>query len=165
MGKRITNDFMIGLVVVTALGLLLALTYKVSKFSFVKRGYELKVAFINSSGIEENAPVRLSGVEAGKMAGDTATRAVQEGDVSATRLSEYERHFEEYWGKRIKDSRRVLEMLDKFSDENLNTLAKAVTHEDVLNLANGTAVAKTLTRIVARAPIGIMGLISAYIRG
>jgi len=56
-------------------------------------------------------------------------------------------------------------MLDKFSDENLNTLAKVVTHEDVLNLANGTAVAKTLTRIVARAPIGIMGLISAYLRG
>jgi len=106
-----------------------------------------------------------SGVEAGKMAGDTAARAVQEGDVSATRLSEYERHFEEYWGKRIKDSRRVLEMLDRFSDENLNTLAKVVTHEDVLNLANGTAIARTLTRIVARAPIGIMGLISAYLRG
>ncbi len=106
-----------------------------------------------------------SGVEAGKMAGDTAARAIQEGDVSATRLSEYERHFEEYWGKRIKDSRRVLEMLDKFSDENLNTLAKVVTHEDVLNLANGTAVARTLTRIVARAPIGIMGLISEYLRG
>jgi digeranylgeranylglycerophospholipid reductase len=106
-----------------------------------------------------------SGVEAGKMAGDTAARAVQEGDVSSTRLSEYERHFEEYWGKRIKDSRRVLEMLDKFSDENLNTLAKVVTHEDVINLANGMAVAQTLTRIMARAPIGIMGLISAYLRG
>ncbi len=106
-----------------------------------------------------------SGVEAGKMAGDTAARAIQEGDVSATRLSEYERHFEEYWGKRIKDSRRILEMLDKFSDENLNTLAKVVTHEDVINLANGPAVARTLTRIVARAPIGIMGLISAYLRG
>jgi len=106
-----------------------------------------------------------SGVEAGKMAGDTASRAVEEGDVSAVRLSEYERRFEDYWGKRIRDSRRVLEMLDKFSDENLNTLAKVVAHEDVLNLANGTAVARTLTRIVARAPIGIMGLISAYLRG
>ncbi len=99
------------------------------------------------------------------MAGDTAARAVQEGDISAARLSEYERHFEEYWGRRIKESRRVLEMLDKFSDENLNTLARVVTHEDVLNLANGIAVAKTLTSIVARAPIGIMGLISAYLRG
>jgi digeranylgeranylglycerophospholipid reductase len=105
-----------------------------------------------------------SGVEAGKMAGDTASRAVEEGDVSAVRLSEYERLFEDYWGKRIRDSRRVLEMLDKFSDNNLNTLAKVITHEDVLNLANGTAVARTLTKIVARAPIGIMGLLSAYLR-
>ena len=106
-----------------------------------------------------------SGVEAGKMAGETAVRAVEEEDASAALLSEYERRFEEYWGKRIRDSRRVLEMLDKFSDENLNTLAKVVTHEDVLNLANGTAVARTLTKIVARAPMGIMGLISAYLRG
>lgn len=66
MGKK-TNDFMIGLVVILSLAALLALTYKVSKFSFVKAGYELKVAFINSSGIEENAPVRLSGVEVGKV--------------------------------------------------------------------------------------------------
>ncbi len=61
------NDFKIGIVVILAVALLLALTFKVSKFSFTKREYELKVAFINSSGIEKNAPVRLSGVEAGKV--------------------------------------------------------------------------------------------------
>ncbi|MCQ9208708.1 MAG: MlaD family protein, partial [Omnitrophica bacterium] len=61
--------FKIGLLVVVALTSLLALTFKVSKFSFSKSGYELKVAFINSSGIEKNAPVRLSGVEAGKVQG------------------------------------------------------------------------------------------------
>ena len=66
MGRR-ANDFKIGLLVVIALALLLVLTFKVSKFSFTKARYELKVAFINSSGIEENAPVRLSGVEAGKV--------------------------------------------------------------------------------------------------
>ena len=66
MGNR-ANDFKIGIVVILALVLLLALTFKVNKFSFTKRGYELKVAFINSSGIEKNAPVRLSGVEAGKV--------------------------------------------------------------------------------------------------
>ncbi len=66
MGKR-ANDFMIGLMVIIAVTLLLALTYKMNKFSFTKAGYQLQVAFINSSGIEENAPVRLSGVEAGKV--------------------------------------------------------------------------------------------------
>ncbi len=55
-------------------------------------------------------------------------------------------------------------MLDKFSDENLNILAKVMTHEDVLNLANDTSVARTLTRIVARSPRGIINLMSAYLK-
>lgn len=66
MGRRV-NDFKIGLVVIVAMTFLLVLTFKVSKFSFTKTGYVLKLAFINSSGIEKDAPVRLSGVEAGKV--------------------------------------------------------------------------------------------------
>lgn len=61
------NDFKVGLLVIVTVAFLLGLTYKVSKFSFHKSGYELKAAFIDSSGIEKNAPVRLSGVEAGKV--------------------------------------------------------------------------------------------------
>jgi digeranylgeranylglycerophospholipid reductase len=106
-----------------------------------------------------------SGVCAGKLAGEVAAEAAEEGDVSASRLSEYESRFNEYWGKRIRDSRKVVEMLDRFSDEDLNTLARVITNEDILNLANGTAVARTLTKIVARAPLKIMRLISDYIRG
>lgn len=64
---RRANDFKIGLVVILALVLLLALTFKVNKFSLTQAGYELKAAFIDSSGIEKNAPVRLSGVEVGKV--------------------------------------------------------------------------------------------------
>ncbi len=106
-----------------------------------------------------------SGVEAGKIAGEIAAEAAEMGDVSASTLSVYEKRFDEYWGKRISDSRRVLEMLDRFSDENLNTLARVITNEDILNLANGVAVTRTLARIVTRSPIGIIKLISAYIRG
>ena len=105
-----------------------------------------------------------SGLESGKMAGEVAAKAVEEGNVSAGRLSEYEKRFDSYWGERIRDSRKVVEMLDKFSDENLNTLAKVMTNEDVLNLANGTSMARTLTRIVARSPKGIIGLMSAYLK-
>jgi digeranylgeranylglycerophospholipid reductase len=104
-----------------------------------------------------------SGLESGKIAGEVAAKAVKEGNVSAKRLLEYENKFDRYWGKRIRDSRRVVEMLDRFSDDNLNTLAKVITHEDVLNLANGTAVAKTLTKIIARSPRGIINLLSAYL--
>jgi phospholipid/cholesterol/gamma-HCH transport system substrate-binding protein len=67
MDKKRINDFKIGLLVVVALAFLLALTLKVSKFSLPGSGYELDLTFINSSGIEKNAPVRLSGVEAGKV--------------------------------------------------------------------------------------------------
>jgi digeranylgeranylglycerophospholipid reductase len=106
-----------------------------------------------------------SGVAAGKIAGEIASLAIQDNDLSTNRLSEYVNRFNEYWGKRIADSRKVVEILDKFSDENLNTLAKVVTDEDVINLANGIAVTRTLAKIVTRAPIGIIGLISAYLRG
>lgn len=66
MSRRV-NDFKIGLVVILSVFLLLALTFKVNKFSLSQAGYELKAAFIDSSGIEKNAPVRLSGVEVGKV--------------------------------------------------------------------------------------------------
>ena len=104
-----------------------------------------------------------SGLESGKMAGEVAAKAVEEGNVSAERLSEYENQFNSYWGERIRNSRKVVEMLDKFSDENLNTLANVITNEDVLNLANGTSVVRTLTKVIARSPRGIIGLMSAYL--
>jgi len=66
MHKRV-DDFKVGLLVILAVALLLALTFKMNRFSFRKTGYEIKVAFINSSGIEKNAPVRLSGMEVGKV--------------------------------------------------------------------------------------------------
>jgi len=105
-----------------------------------------------------------SGVEAGKIAGAVAAEAVEEGDLSVERLSEYRTSFEKYWGKRIRDSRRVVEMLDKFNDDDLDALASIVTNEDVLNLANGNDVKKTLARIVKRSPVKIMKLIAAYLR-
>lgn len=106
-----------------------------------------------------------SGVVAGRIAGEVAARAAEEGDVTAPRLSEYERRFDAAWGKRIRDSRKVVEMLDRFSDEDLNTLAEVLTSEDVLALANGTDVARTLARVVKRAPLKIIRLMTAFMRG
>ena len=105
-----------------------------------------------------------SGVEAGKMAGVVAAEAVEEGDVSAGRLSAYKVSFDRYWGRRIRDSRRVVELLDRFGDDDLNLLAGVVTNEDVLNLANGTDVRRTLARIVARSPGKVVRLLSSYLR-
>ena len=106
-----------------------------------------------------------SGVVAGRMVGEVAAHAADEGDVSASRLSEYERRFDAVWGKRIRDSGRVVEMLDKFSDEDLNTFAEVLTSEDALALANGKNVAGVLARVVRRAPLKIIKLVAAYMRG
>jgi len=105
-----------------------------------------------------------SGIEAGKMAGQVAAQAVKEKDFSAERLQEYRYQFDEYWGKRIRESRRVLNMLDKFNDEDLNLLAHVVTNEDILALANGENVARTITGIMRRSPRKIIRLIRAYLR-
>jgi hypothetical protein len=40
-----------------------------------------------------------------------------------------------------------------------------ITKEDIISLANGIAVKRTLAKIVARAPGKIIGLISSYLRG
>ena len=105
-----------------------------------------------------------SAIEAGKMAGRVAAEAVKEGDVSEKRLSAYREEFDEYWGKRIRDSGRVLEMLDRFSDDDLNTLSEVITNDDVLSLANGTNVAATVAGLVKRSPMKIIRLIRAYLR-
>jgi len=105
-----------------------------------------------------------SGVEAGRMAGEVAARAVAKGDTSASSLSEYVKRFEDYWGKRIRDSRKVIELLDRFNDDDLNTLAEVITNEDVLALANGTDVPRTIARLIRRSPTKIMRLLAAYVR-
>ncbi|MBN2336803.1 NAD(P)/FAD-dependent oxidoreductase, partial [Candidatus Bathyarchaeota archaeon] len=105
-----------------------------------------------------------SAIEAGKMAGRVAAEAVKEGDVSAERLHDYRKEFDMYWGKRIKDSGKVVEMLDKFSEDDLNTLAEIITNEDVLALANGTNVTSTLGGLMKRSPRKLIRLLRAYLR-
>jgi len=59
----------------------------------------------------------------------------------------------------------VVEMLDRFSDEDLNTFAEVLTGNDVVALANGIDVAKTLAGLVKRSPLKIIRLIASYITG
>lgn len=106
-----------------------------------------------------------SGVVAGRIAGEVAAEAALEGTVSAGRLEEYVRRFEAEWGKRIRDSRRVVEMLDRFSDEDLNLLAEVITGDEIVALANGVNVSRVLARILRRAPLKVVRLITAYLRG
>jgi len=100
---------------------------------------------------------------AGRMAGEVAAEAVSEGNTSAARLQRYAQRFNASWGRPISDSRKMVEMFDRFEDRDLNTLARIITSEDILNLANGTNVGLTLARLVSRAPLGILRLMRAYL--
>ena len=105
-----------------------------------------------------------SGIEAGKMAGREAVDAIVSEDTSAKRLNLYRVKFEKYWGKRIRDSRRIVEMLDKFSDDDLNTLSTVITNDEILSLANGQNTKRTVAKICARSPGKIMKLMAAYLK-
>ena len=105
-----------------------------------------------------------SGIEAGKMAGKEAVEAIVEKDTSAKRLNQYRVKFEGYWGKRIRDSRRIVEMLDKFSDDDLDILSTIITNDEILSLANGQNTKRTVAKICARSPGKIMKLMAAYLR-
>lgn len=74
-----------------------------------------------------------SSVVAGKVAGEVAGEAVK-GDRE---LQEYPRRYEE-WSERISRSLKVLRLIEKLSDKELNQLADLLTGQDVVDLANGT---------------------------
>jgi len=104
-----------------------------------------------------------SSIEAGKMAGKEAAEAIKIGDTTKERLTKYRDQFDKYWGKRIRDSRKIVEMLDKFKDDDLNSLAEIITNEEILALANGENTTSALARIVARSPGKIVKLMAAYL--
>jgi digeranylgeranylglycerophospholipid reductase len=103
-------------------------------------------------------------IQSGKMAGRAAVEAIRKGDVSEERLSAYRTEFDEYWGKRIIEAGKVLYMLDKFSDEDLNVLAEVISHEDIMHMANGLNVASAMASLVKKSPLKLMQLIKVFLR-
>lgn len=104
-----------------------------------------------------------SGIEAGRISGEVAAQSVEEGDVSASRLSMYERRFDGEWGERIRNSRWGRELLDRLRDEDLNRLPRVISGEDLVKLANGTAVKRTIVRVMTRSPGDIISLLKSLL--
>lgn len=68
MAKRIvSNEMKAGVLVVVCIAVLLGLLYKTGNFNFKKEGYTVKATFSIAAGMQRNAPVRLAGVEIGKV--------------------------------------------------------------------------------------------------
>jgi digeranylgeranylglycerophospholipid reductase len=92
-------------------------------------------------------------IVAGKIAGKIATEAVKDGDVSAERLQEYHRLFEAAWGKNLRDSKRILDLADKLTDNDMNKVADMIHQEDILDLVNGRKVVRTALGVAMRDPL------------
>jgi digeranylgeranylglycerophospholipid reductase len=87
-------------------------------------------------------------IAGGKIAAEVTAKALEEGNLSKQRLSEYKDKYNEYWGKRIKDSLKGLHAIEKLSDDELNQLADILSPEDVVNLANGENVASVAVKLL-----------------
>ena len=104
----------------------------------------------------QTIPMTGSGVEsaihAGKMAGRVASKAIQEGDTSKTRLEEYPETFNRHWGKLMENSKRTLNIFDALNDEDLNKISEIVTPEQVKNLVYGENVTRVIINLAFKAP-------------
>ena len=65
--KKIKNEIKVGTMVIASIVVLLVLFYKMGNFDFTKETYGIDVLFDFTGGIAENAPVRVLGVEVGKV--------------------------------------------------------------------------------------------------
>src|SRR3989338_2523288 len=67
MPRKLSNEFMTGLVILFAAALLAVVGYTTGHLSVGKRGYTVMSRFTFTSGLRKFAPVRLSGVEIGEV--------------------------------------------------------------------------------------------------
>ena len=83
MAKGLTNEIKTGFLVVICLVILIAFTISVGKFSVFNKQYRIKVLFNWVAGVESDAPVRLSGVDVGKV---EDIRVIYEGEETKVQL-------------------------------------------------------------------------------
>jgi digeranylgeranylglycerophospholipid reductase len=95
-----------------------------------------------------------SSVSAGLAAGKVAANAVQEGDTSKRRLSEFYKLYEP-WLNRIKRSLRAMRAVEKLTDEELDTLAKIFQADDILDLANGMDIGRVAKKLLSHPVLAV----------
>ncbi|MEA3305503.1 MAG: MlaD family protein [Candidatus Omnitrophota bacterium] len=68
MAKRnISNEMKVGALVVVCIFIFIGFLFKTGSLDFKKEGYEVNVVFHVVAGVQKNAPVRLAGVEIGRV--------------------------------------------------------------------------------------------------
>ncbi|MEM4467286.1 MAG: NAD(P)/FAD-dependent oxidoreductase, partial [Nitrososphaerota archaeon] len=102
-----------------------------------------------------------SSIAAGLAAGKVAGEASQEGETSRERLGEF---YELYkpWIERIDKSLKVLRVVEKLSDSELNMLAEILSDQDILDLANGLDIVRVAKKLASH-PIFAIKLVKAIL--
>jgi digeranylgeranylglycerophospholipid reductase len=90
-----------------------------------------------------------SSIAAGLVAGEVAANASQENNNSKDRLEEFNKRYNEYWGKRIRYSLKAMRALEKLNDNELNLLQEILSAEDILDLSNGLNVARVAMKLLS----------------
>ena len=87
----------------------------------------------------QNDPISGGGIInsmiAGQIAGEVASRAVRNGDVSHAVLLEYEKRWHEQVGTTFRHLGRIRDGILKFSDETLNGIARMLLQKDLKKLS------------------------------
>ncbi len=96
-------------------------------------------------------------MEAGSIAGDCIADALEAGEIST--LKRYTTAYGEYWGTRISRSLKVLRVLEKLSDDDLNLLGSIMSGDDIVDLANGLDVKRVVEKL-SRHPVLAMRMAS-----
>jgi len=78
--KGLSNEIKTGFIVLICMAILIAFTVSIGKFANIGKQYELKVIFSRVAGVASDAPVRLSGVDIGKVE-DVQLLYTKEGDT------------------------------------------------------------------------------------
>jgi len=96
-----------------------------------------------------------SSIAGGGIASETAIGALEKDDLSAANLSGYVKRYGEYWGKRIKDSLKAQRAIEELSDRELDALAKAISPEEVVDLANGINMLTIAKKLLKHPMLGV----------
>ncbi|MFH1867520.1 MAG: MlaD family protein [Candidatus Omnitrophota bacterium] len=86
MAKTLTNEVKTGFMVMVCLIILIGFTVSVGRLSVFQKQYRIKAVFSKVAGVENDSPVRLCGVEIGKVESVGLLYKDQETKVEATLL-------------------------------------------------------------------------------
>jgi digeranylgeranylglycerophospholipid reductase len=95
-----------------------------------------------------------SSIAAGIAAGEVAGEASRDGDASEESLRAFDEKYKP-WLERIGRSLKVLGIIERLSDEDLNELAEVLDDEDIVDLANGLNVGRVARKLLSHPRLAV----------